>query len=154
MREKLNLFGQFVGEWDFEWIGGKGTPDELRVPGEWIFSWVLEGAAIQDLFICPSREEKIHNPQPNGEYGTTVRFYNPEKDTWDICYGGYGFMHILEARQAGEQIIATNKDASGGLNQWVFSDVTPVSFHWQNRTTQDDGATWQVHCELFATRRK
>jgi len=153
LKNKLNLFGQFIGEWDFDWIGGKGTPDELRVPGEWIFSWILEGSAIQDVFICPSREEKVRNPQPNGEYGTTVRFYNPSKDAWDICYGGCGFMTVLEAKQVGDQIIVTNKDGSDGLNQWIFSDITPNSFHWQNRISQDGGAVWNVYCELYARRR-
>ena len=154
LKEKLNLFGQFVGEWDFEWISGKGTSDERRVPGEWHFSWILEGTAVQDVFICPSREEKIYNPQPDGEYGTTVRFYNPSKDAWDICYGLYGMMHVLEAKQVGNQIIVTNKDDSDGLNQWVFSDITPDSFHWQNRTTNNNGAAWHVYCELLARRRK
>ena len=153
LKEKLNLFGQFVGEWDFDWVYGKGTPDESHTPGEWLFSWILEGAAIQDVFICPSRKERICNPHPNGEYGTTVRFYNPSKDTWNACYGGYGYMHILEGKQVGNQIIMINKDQSDGLNQWVFSDVTPTSFHWQNRTSYDDGATWRVNGELFARRR-
>jgi len=153
LKEKLNLFGQFIGEWDFDWYSRKGTPEELHVPGEWIFSWILEGAAIQDVFICPSRKEKIHNPQPNGEYGTTVRFYNPAKDTWNICYGGYGFMDTLEAKQVERQIIVTNTDNSEGLNQWVFSDITPTSFHWQNRVTKDNGNTWYIYCELFARKR-
>jgi len=153
LKEKLNLFGQFVGEWDFDWVYGKGTPDESHTPGEWLFSWILEGAAIQDVFICPSRKERIRNPHPNGEYGTTVRFYDSSKDAWDACYGGHGFMHVLTGNQVGDQIIMTNKDKSDGLNQWVFSDVTPTSFHWQNRTSYDDGATWRVNGELFARRR-
>ena len=51
--EKDNLYGQFVGEWDFEWVDNQGTTGERHVQGEWIFAWVLEGTAIQDVFICP-----------------------------------------------------------------------------------------------------
>jgi len=153
LQEKLNLFGQFVGDWDLEGVYGKGTPDEWRVPGEWLFSWILDGTAIQDVFICPSRNEREANPHPDGEYGTTVRFYNPTKDAWDICYGGYGFMTVLEARQIGNQIIVTNKDDSEGLNQWVFSDITQNSFHWQNRTSTDNGITWSVIFDVFASRK-
>jgi len=154
LEEKLNLFGQFVGDWDLDGVYGKGTPDEWRVPGEWLFSWILDGTAIQDTFICPSRKERAINPHPDAEYGTTVRFYNPSKNTWDICYGGYGYMTILEARQFGNQIIVTNKDTSDGLNEWVFSDITPTSFHWQNRTSHDNGATWNVNFEVFASKRQ
>ena len=153
LKEKLNLFGQFIGDWDLDGVYGKGTSDEWHVSGEWIFSWILEGTAIQDIFICPSRKERAMKAQANAEYGTTVRFYNPSKDTWDICYGGYGFMHILEAKQIDNQIIVENKDASDGLNQWVFSDMTPVSFHWQNRTSYDSGNTWQVNFEVFASKK-
>jgi len=153
LQEKLNLFGQFVGDWDLEGIYGKNSPDEWRVPGEWLFSWILDGAAIQDVFICPSRKEREVNPHPDGEYGTTVRFYIPEKDAWDICYGGYGFMSILEAKQVGNQIIVNNKDSSEGLNQWIFSDITQNSFHWQNRTSFDNGITWSVIFEVFARRK-
>ncbi|MCL2857165.1 MAG: hypothetical protein FWE19_05520 [Oscillospiraceae bacterium] len=153
LQEKLNLFGQFIGDWDFEGVYAKDTPDEWRIPGEWLFSWILDGTAIQDIFICPSRKEREINPHPDGEYGTTIRSYDPSKDAWDICYGGHGFLHVLEARPVGNQIIVRNKDESDGLNEWVFSDITQSSFHWQNRTSYDDGATWSVNFELSARRR-
>ena len=153
LQEKLNLFGQFVGDWEFEGIFGKGAPDEWRVPGEWLFSWILDGTAIQDVFICPSRKEQEKNPHPDAEYGTTVRFYNPTTDTWDVCYGLLGKMTVFEAKQVDDQIVVRNKDESDGLNQWVFSDVTPNSFHWQNRISYDGGNTWQVIFELLARRK-
>ena len=59
-----NLFGHFVGEWDFEWIDCYGTAEERHIKGEWIFQWILEGTAIQDVFICPSRKERLTNYQP------------------------------------------------------------------------------------------
>ena len=62
--EKDNLYGQFVGEWDFEWVDNQGTTGERHVQGEWIFAWVLEGTAIQDVFICPSRKARIKDYQP------------------------------------------------------------------------------------------
>ena len=153
LKENLNLFGQFVGDWDLDGVYGRDTSDEWHVVGEWLFSWILDGTAIQDTFICPSRKEREANPHPNAEYGTTVRFYNPSKNTWDVCYGGYGYMTILEAKQVNNQIVVENKDPSDGLNQWVFSDITQTSFHWQNRTSYDGGVTWCVNFEVFASKR-
>ena len=49
--EEYNFFGVFVGEWDIEWVDHLEVDEPRRVKGEWIFSWVLEGAAIQDVFI-------------------------------------------------------------------------------------------------------
>lgn len=68
--EKDNLYGQFVGEWDFEWVDNQGTTGERHVQGEWIFAWVLEGTAIQDVFICPSRKARIKDYQPDAAYAT------------------------------------------------------------------------------------
>ena len=65
----------------------------------------------------------------------------------------WGSMTILEAKQVGEQIVAENKSDSDGLTQWVFSDITSNSFHWQNRTSHDNGATWNVIFELLAHRK-
>jgi len=152
LKDKLNLFGQFVGEWEFEGVSGKGTSDEMRVRGEWIFSWILSGTAIQDVFICPSREECEKNPTPDAEYGTTTRFYNQATDAWDMFYGVAGATHILEGRQVGERIVVDNKSETDGKTQWVFSDITARSFNWQNKTSHDDGVTWGVNFELSATR--
>ena len=88
--EKDNLYGQFVGEWDFEWVDNQGTTGERHVQGEWIFAWVLEGTAIQDVFICPSRKARIKDYQPDAAYATTVRMYNPNTEAWDILYMGTG----------------------------------------------------------------
>ena len=62
-------------------------------------SEILNGEGIQDVFICPSRTERIINPQPDAEYGTTIRIYNPKKQKWDICYACLGKMVYLEAEK-------------------------------------------------------
>lgn len=149
--DAYNFFGALIGEWDFEWIDNHGTEKERHIKGEWIFSWVLNGTAIQDIFICPSREERIMNKQPDGEYGTTIRIYNPKSQSWDIFYGCTGEATRLEARKDKDKVILT-EIASQNM-RWVFSDITGHSFHWQNIRTQD-GITWQMEGELFASRKR
>lgn len=97
--EKDNLYGQFVGEWDFEWVDNQGTTGERHVQGEWIFAWVLEGTAIQDVFICPSRKARIKDYQPDAAYATTVRMYNPNTEAWDILYTELGGATQLEGKR-------------------------------------------------------
>ena len=53
--ESKNIFSPLIGEWEIEWIDGKGTEKERHVIGEWLFSEILNGQGIQDVFICPSR---------------------------------------------------------------------------------------------------
>jgi len=85
-----------VGNWDFEWFYDRGTERERRIPGEWFFSWIIAGQAIQDVFICPSREyrERQHT-LPEAEYGTTIRLYDPKKNIWDMTTAPRADSHIL-----------------------------------------------------------
>lgn len=150
--EEHDLFGRLIGEWEFEYIDNHGTADERHVAGEWIFSWVLDGTAIQDIFICPSREERLENPQADAEYGSTLRIYNQMTKAWDVFYGctgcaGGGFR--LEARKVGSTIVLT--EITMRKMQWIFSDMTDTSFHWRNTEILENG-TVKLNCELFATR--
>jgi len=148
--DEYNYFGKLVGEWDFEFVDNQGTDKERHVKGEWIFSWVLGGTAIQDTFICPSRAERATNPQPDGEYGTTIRIYNPNSKAWDIFYGCTGSATRLEARKEENKIALT--EITEKKMKWIFSDITENTFHWQNISTQD-GTSWMVNSNIFATRR-
>ena len=68
--DKLMLFGQFVGDWEFDLIEIRPDGTKVNAKGEWHFGWVLEGRAVQDVWI-------VHSLKPGGtaaEYGTTVRF--------------------------------------------------------------------------------
>jgi hypothetical protein len=152
---KLNLFGQFVGEWDFDWIwiGDGSREDANKVKGEWIFSWVLDGTAIQDVWICPSREETLKHEHLHTEYGTTIRFYNPNEDAWNVVYGCSDYMTVLKARQENSNIVLEAQNIVGYKMKWVFSDITADSFTWRNMRSDDNGATWRTEGEMQAVRK-
>lgn len=136
-----NYFGPLVGAWEFdgEYLNDK---DELCTSkGEWIFSWVLEGKAVQDVFIWPPRSER-NKPLGDNEYGTTLRFYNPKTEKWDIIYTDNGTPVVLEADKAGESIVLTEKNE--GKMRWIFSDITENSFVWRSVLTLDDGGEKQL----------
>ena len=111
-----DYFSELIGEWDFDWndLIGKKT-----AKGEWLFSRVLDGTGIQDLFICPSREERKAKHEPEPEYGSTIRTYNPSTGNWDIYYCCYGESTRLEAIKEGDEIVsgtykAINRDLEDG----------------------------------------
>ena len=55
LSEKLQLFGQFVGSWDAQVFNYKPDGGTQILDAEWHFGWVLEGRAIQDVWIAPKR---------------------------------------------------------------------------------------------------
>src|SRR5262245_39736718 len=56
LEEPLRLFGRFVGGWDIHWTGIAPDGSRQTARGEVHFGWVLEGRAIQDVWIFPSRD--------------------------------------------------------------------------------------------------
>lgn len=149
--ERDDLYGRFVGEWDFEWFDHLDEPEPRHVRGEWIFRRILEGLAVQDLFICPSRATRAAAPQPDPAYGTTVRMYNPRTGAWDILYTEWGCATRLEARMEEGRIV--QRAADNDCLRWVFSDIAPDSFRWE-RMTSGDGVHWKTEACALATRKK
>jgi hypothetical protein len=75
--------------------------------------------------------------------------YNPDTKAWDIVYVELGSSIRLEARRQGSNIVQT---VVGDEDQrWVFSDITPSSFHWQRLVWK--GNDWVAEVDLYARRR-
>ena len=144
--EEYDYFGQLVGSWDFDYID-HNTSRSLK--GEWHFARVLEGMAIQDVIVLPSRDTRTDIPHPDEEYGTTLRIYNPSTHAWDIAYCYTGRIMRLEARKQDGMIVLTN--IADERQKWVFATIEDDTFHWQNVTVADDG-TWRINVDLYATR--
>lgn len=138
-------YAPLLGDWRFDY----SEPDGRRLKGEWFFRRILEGTAIEDIFICPSRDTKALCPQPDGEYGVAVRMYNQAKRCYDRTYVCAKYTKRLEVRKEQGKIICTVQDDP--TEKWVFLDVTETAFHWQNLRVLKDG-TWRVNCEVFAAR--
>lgn len=52
----LSLYSRFVGNWSFTMTtyDEEGKIEDTK-EGEWLFSYVMDGYGIQDVFICPKR---------------------------------------------------------------------------------------------------
>ena len=133
--EEFDYFGKLVGSWQIDYVEGNGS---RTIKGEWHFSRVLEGMAIQDVIILPDYE-----------YGTTLRIFNPHTRAWDVAYGYAGKIIRLEARKQGEMIVLT---CTGDENRkWVFVRIDDKKFQWQNVTVQTNG-DWLINAEIVADR--
>lgn len=166
--EQMMLYGQFVGSWD-----GKILSQSFRVDasGEVIFDfdsarhettlevhfgWVLQGRAIQDVWIAPSPYAE-KNITGYLMYGTTLRMYDLQKDCWYITFIDPVTMQSyrrLIGRKVDADIIQEYHTKEGKLCQWNFTGITANSFHWIWRESADNGRTWKEPAEFFVKRRK
>lgn len=149
--EEYDWFAPLLGDWDFDYYDLQDGRRTRHVEGEWLFRRALDGTGIEDLFICPSRNTRESNPQPDGEYGAALRMYNPATKVYDMVYTTSGSMTLLQVQRENGQIVCTV--VSDVNAKWVFDEVTGDTFHWKNVTVMDDGH-WRTNCEVVAVRKK
>jgi len=153
LESRLQLFGQFVGAWDLEVTDYPPGKEPIHARGEWHFGWVLEGRAIQDVWIVPPRRERSLGA-PVIEYGTSLRFYDAGIDAWRSTWMGPVKRKALSfiARPVGAEIILARTDSDGTILNWIFSEITGKSFRWRAQISTDGGFTWQRQQEMAVTR--
>lgn len=155
LAEKLNLYGQFVGSWRADISHHAFTGAVTRAEGEWHFGWVLDGKAIQDVWIFPARDQRDPAaPVPWHRYGSTFRWYDPSIDAWHITwFDPTGPLALRQlGRAVGADIVQTGEDREGFVRRWRFTEITPKSFRWLGDASWDRGATWTLEMEMRARR--
>jgi hypothetical protein len=157
--EALNLYGQFIGAWDTDIVAY--APDGVRHQGqgEIHFGWILEGRAIQDVWMIPRRDDRHPGakvmPVTGNWYGTTIRVYDPALGAWRIYWidPATNVYRQQIGRKYGEDIVQEGTTESGALSRWSFTEITPDSFHWKGEASLDKGVSWQLGVDVFARRR-
>jgi hypothetical protein len=153
LADKLQLFGQFVGGWDVAVTNHRPDGSSKTIPAEWHFAWALGGRAIQDVWIAPSRAERVSGG--DGEWGATLRFYDEAIDAWRSTWIGPRNRVVMPflARSVGDEIVLEGSFEEGVLTRWIFSEITPDSFSWRAVDSKDDGESWSLLQEMKARRR-
>jgi hypothetical protein len=164
LAQKLNLFGQFVGDWEFDLVAIQSDGKPLKGAGEWHFGWALQGRAVQDVWIA--RDDVSKPNAPISEWGTTLRFYDPKTDTWHVVWAGprRGSLLAFVAKQSAGEIVMEVNYVQGlprmnppdappiHRGQWIFDQIKPNSFHWRSIISHDGGKSWQLQSEMFVRR--
>ena len=153
--EKLKLYGRFVGAWRFDASRHLEDGTVLTGRGEVHFGWVLEGRAIQDVWILPARHT---GPQPSlgawTFYVTTLRIYDPGLEAWHIFWSDPRNQYYSRqlGRAEGDSIVQQGADGTGASVRWSFSRITENSFRWLGERSHDDGKSWRLEVEFLARR--
>lgn len=149
-KEKLMLFGQFIGDWKIEsqWF----LPNNIspKGSGEVHFGWILDGNAIQDVWMG-----KVENPPPGFPEtgsGTTIRFYDSIIDKWQCIWIApkSNTVGIFIAQKIDDEIILEGKTKEGYLERWIYSEITAQSFQWRAVESYDNKKTWKLVQKISA----
>ena len=141
--EAMKLYGWLIGDWEMDAVMHLDDGTRQEAQGEIHFGWVLEGRAIQDVWILPGFF-----------YGSTLRVYDPALDAWHILWSDplrpYFTRQI--GRAQGKNIVQEGKNDADDTVRWSFTDIAPASFRWLGERSSDDGQ-WRLQAELHARRK-
>lgn len=150
--EAMKLYGQFIGSWEGKFVRENADGVHEELPAEVHFGWVLEGRAVQDVWIVPARTAANASASM---HGTTLRVYDPKNDLWHITWIDPVRLvyNRMIGRKIGDDIVQEYRGDDGARVQWTFTEIRPDAFHWTARRSENDGKTWKVLAEFFLRRR-
>jgi hypothetical protein len=156
LTDQEDIYGWLIGGWEASVYDYAEDGTAHVSSGEWHFGRVLEGRAIQDVWIAPPRSLR------NGEtlskqynrYGASVRVYDREIGAWRVNWFNpvSGARNDLVGRRQGADIVQEGVNADGRKIRWSFKDITPTSFRWLGEFLESDGKTWRLEAEFRARR--
>lgn len=152
-----DLYGWLIGSWDMDVLHYRVDLRQAPRRGEIHFGWVLEGRAVQDVWIMPPRGERHAALSPaDSMYGTTLRVWDPALRAWRVTYLNplTGQRDELTGRRVGDDLVQIGTHADGTPIRWNFTDITRDSFRWTGVALAQDGVTWTLEGEFHARRRR
>jgi hypothetical protein len=155
--EALDAYGWLIGDWDLDVLHYAGVDVAARrIKGEVHAGWVLEGRAVQDVWIMPRRSERTANMDRKlNMYGTTLRVWDRTIGAWRISWSNPAGDHYEQqlGRRCGSDIVQIGTRPDGTPTRWMFTEITPDSFHWLGLALDPDGRTWKLEGEFRAKRK-
>jgi hypothetical protein len=154
--ESADVYGWLIGSWEFDVLQHRAVDVSAQgLKGEVHFGWVLEGRAVQDVWIVPRRSERTtETAKTHNMYGTTLRIWDAEIQAWRIRWINPVSCHFDEqiGRRIGTDIVQVGARADGTPTRWRYTEITPDSFHWIGESLGPDGQTWVLEAEFRAKR--
>jgi hypothetical protein len=154
--ESADVYGWLCGSWDLDVVCYRGvnvTGQGLR--GEVHAARVLEGRAVQDVWIMPrSDESRPDADRTMNMYGTTLRSWDASVQAWRIAWTNPVRGHHEEqvGRWNGKDILQEGSRGDGTRTRWTFTEITADSFHWRGEARYPNEETWRLEAEFLAKR--
>jgi hypothetical protein len=154
--EEADAYGWLVGDWELDVLHYWGMNVAARgIKGEVHAGWVLEGRAVQDVWIMPRRAERTGQlDKQMNMCGTTLRAWDAALGAWRISWSNPAGDHYEQqiGRKSGKDVVQLGTRPDGTTTRWSFTEITPNSFHWLGEALLPDGKSWRLEGEFRAKR--
>jgi hypothetical protein len=143
--DQAQVVGRIVGTWDVEYTTFAKDGTASHRTGEFIVEWVMDGRAIQDLWIVhPSGTRKER------EVYTDLHWFDPKARTWRAAFVDpeHGSVAKFTGGPVGnDRYVLETPDLGSKRTRWSFYDIRRDSFAVRGEASNDDGKTWKLQSE-------
>ncbi|MFL6352200.1 MAG: hypothetical protein ACJ74Z_10170 [Bryobacteraceae bacterium] len=90
----------------------------------------------------------------NNMYGTTLRVWDSSIQAWRITWINPVTGHREEqiGRWSGQDVVQVGARSNGTPTRWIYTEITPSSFHWTGEALEPDGKNWKLEGEFRGNR--
>jgi hypothetical protein len=151
--DQAQIPARIVGTWDVEYTDFAKDGKAIHRTGEFIVEWVMDGRALQDLWIVnPSGTRKER------EVYTDLHWFDAKSRTWRAAFVDpeHGSLAEFTGGPVGNDrfVLETQDLGSNQTNRWSFNDIRSDSFTWRDEASSDGGNTWKILAEYRMKRRR
>ena len=149
--DEARAFDRLVGTWECDYSFHSEDGTISRASGELRFGWIIDGRALQDIWITYPK-----GPKEERLIGTSLRFFDAKTRRWRVVFvlPALGLLTTVEGRAEGDRIVLEGQADDGSQRRWSFNDIRPNSFVWRGEKSRDGGKTWKLREEHHMTRRQ
>lgn len=149
--DQAQVLGRIVGTWDVEYVDFAKDGTATHRSGEFIVGWIMDGQAIQDLWIVnPSGTRKAR------EVYTDLHWFDTKTRTWRATFVDPEHGSIARftgGPQGNDRYVLETSDLGSKQTRWSFNDIRSDSFVWRDEASNDEGKTWKLQAEYQMKRR-
>ena len=146
-----DTFGRIIGSWEGQF---RDNSNEQETTGEMEvhIAWALDGRAVQDVWVIPSRRSRTpgRTTQASDNFGSTMRIFDPAIDAWRMFWFDPSKPYVraeLIGRRVDDDIVQIGNFGETPI-KWIFSDIRSNAFVWRGYLLAPDGATWNLSTEF------
>src|SRR5262245_37384702 len=153
--EAQDAYGWLIGSWELDVVGYDDQGNVTHSTGEAHAAWVLEGRAVQDVFINPRRSDRGPGSAKFANwFGTTLRIFDPSIGAWRVNWFNPhdGIRAELIGRLSGNQIVQEGSFPDGTPIRWTFSEIAKDAFRWHGERLEPGRKTWRLQVEFRGRR--
>lgn len=149
------IYDFLIGSWALDVTDRLDDGTIRKAAGECHAAWVLEGRAVQDVWISPPiGARSASTPRLGNRFGSTLRVYDPALRAWRVTWTNpvSGIQTALVGRRVGDDVVQEGQDPRGNSMRWCFRKITATSAHWTGELSLDGGRTWTLETEFQLNR--